>query len=308
MSDGRGSYDLLGESQKIFNKRRRLIVCIVFSGVLVLAIGLGVGIGVHKRNEQQEHQHFELADEIQLANLMQHLQDLQEIAYQNNGSRAVEFGYSASVQYVMESIQNNTPWKPWIQYFPISVWNNVEQPVLNVESPFVISLQFDTDFNLAQGFKGQVNATGTLQSVNDLGCSTSDYSNFVAGNVAVIRRGDCTFEQKINFANAVSASAIIIYNSGNGSTGMDVIQIPAIASKAPVFFLTYQLGVILSKLPNATISYYCNQAEQNFTTSNLIVDTPFGSEQDTIVVGSHLDSVAAGPGINDNGSGTSSTL
>jgi Zn-dependent M28 family amino/carboxypeptidase len=37
------------------------------------------------------------------------------------------------------------------------------------------------------------------------------------------------------------------------------------------------------------------------TTSNILADTKGGSSNDVIVVGSHLDSVPAGPGINDNG-------
>ena len=39
-------------------------------------------------------------------------------------------------------------------------------------------------------------------------------------------------------------------------------------------------------------------------TINILADTLTGDPSNTIVVGSHLDSVPAGPGINDNGSGT----
>jgi aminopeptidase S len=41
---------------------------------------------------------------------------------------------------------------------------------------------------------------------------------------------------------------------------------------------------------------------------NLIADWPGGDTADTLMVGSHLDSVTAGPGINDNGSGSSANL
>jgi len=40
-----------------------------------------------------------------------------------------------------------------------------------------------------------------------------------------------------------------------------------------------------------------------FNTTNVIVDVPGGDKDNIIVMGAHLDSVAAGPGINDNGSG-----
>jgi Zn-dependent M28 family amino/carboxypeptidase len=45
------------------------------------------------------------------------------------------------------------------------------------------------------------------------------------------------------------------------------------------------------------------------TTYNTIADAPDGGRTDrTVVVGSHLDSVAAGPGINDDGSGSAQDL
>ncbi|GAB1693845.1 M28 family peptidase [Krasilnikovia sp. M28-CT-15] len=41
---------------------------------------------------------------------------------------------------------------------------------------------------------------------------------------------------------------------------------------------------------------------------NLIADWPGGDTADTLMIGSHLDSVTAGPGINDNGSGSAANL
>lgn len=52
---------------------------------------------------------------------------------------------------------------------------------------------------------------------------------------------------------------------------------------------------------------------QTFTTSgatgyNLIADWPGGDASHVVMVGAHLDSVSAGPGINDNGSGSAGIL
>jgi aminopeptidase S len=41
---------------------------------------------------------------------------------------------------------------------------------------------------------------------------------------------------------------------------------------------------------------------------NLVADWPGGDTADTLMVGAHLDSVTAGPGINDNGSGSAANL
>ena len=49
--------------------------------------------------------------------------------------------------------------------------------------------------------------------------------------------------------------------------------------------------------------------DPNRTTVNVIADSPKGKiKGQTVVVGAHLDSVTAGPGINDNGSGSSTIL
>ncbi|TCO54098.1 M28 family peptidase [Actinocrispum wychmicini] len=45
-----------------------------------------------------------------------------------------------------------------------------------------------------------------------------------------------------------------------------------------------------------------------FVSNNLIADWPGGDVNQTIMFGAHLDSVSAGPGINDNGSGSATLL
>jgi aminopeptidase Y len=44
------------------------------------------------------------------------------------------------------------------------------------------------------------------------------------------------------------------------------------------------------------------------TTSNVLAETPGGNPDNVVMVGAHLDSVNAGPGINDNGSGSAAIL
>ncbi len=50
------------------------------------------------------------------------------------------------------------------------------------------------------------------------------------------------------------------------------------------------------------------EADLEAKTKNLIADTKQGNADETVVVGAHLDSVVAGPGINDNGSGSATIL
>jgi Zn-dependent M28 family amino/carboxypeptidase len=48
--------------------------------------------------------------------------------------------------------------------------------------------------------------------------------------------------------------------------------------------------------------------EQLAQSVNVIAETPGGDPNRTVVIGAHLDSVPAGPGINDNGSGSGAIL
>src|SRR5262249_9186360 len=47
---------------------------------------------------------------------------------------------------------------------------------------------------------------------------------------------------------------------------------------------------------------------ENLKANNVIAQTKTGSTQNVVMVGAHLDSVKAGPGINDNGSGVAAVL
>jgi Zn-dependent M28 family amino/carboxypeptidase len=43
-------------------------------------------------------------------------------------------------------------------------------------------------------------------------------------------------------------------------------------------------------------------------TANVLAETSHGDDSNVVMVGAHLDSVSAGPGINDNGSGSAAIL
>ena len=58
----------------------------------------------------------------------------------------------------------------------------------------------------------------------------------------------------------------------------------------------------------ATVDITTDTTNEARTSTNVWADTPGGDPNNVIVVGSHLDSVEAGPGINDNGTGSSFNL
>lgn len=120
-----------------------------------------------------------------------------------------------------------------------------------------------------------------------------------------------TFEQKAQNATAAGARAAIIFNEGNSAdrTGL-IAGTLGTPQSIPVIETTFAVGEELYNLraqsPTAHIT--TSTVSETRTTSNVIADTPGGRSDRTVVVGAHLDSVPDGPGINDDGSGTSVDL
>jgi Zn-dependent M28 family amino/carboxypeptidase len=152
---------------------------------------------------------------------------------------------------------------------------------------------------------------GAEPSSSTSGCEASDFTGFPAGAVALIQRGTCTFGEKAQNAATAGASAVIIFNEGqegrtetlNGTLGGPV--------SVPVIGTSFAVGEELATLANAgttTVHITTSTSSETRTTYNVIADSPKGDTSKTVVVGSHLDSVLEGPGINDDGSGTSQDL
>jgi Zn-dependent M28 family amino/carboxypeptidase len=71
---------------------------------------------------------------------------------------------------------------------------------------------------------------------------------------------------------------------------------------------TFEVGNELAGLPGAVVHLKTQVNETLGTSVNVIAETPGGDPHRTVVIGAHLDSVPAGPGINDNGSGSGGIL
>ncbi len=120
---------------------------------------------------------------------------------------------------------------------------------------------------------------------------------------------------KAQNAAAAGYDAVIIFNEGTegqedrittlfGTLGEPGTTIPVIGTSYAVGEELYDLtlaGRVVVHVETSTLS-------EIRTTSNLIAETKTGRTDRVVVVGAHLDSVTAGPGINDNGSGSSTIL
>ena len=137
----------------------------------------------------------------------------------------------------------------------------------------------------------------------------SDYPSAVAGKIALISRGTCAFGQKSALAGAAGAAAAILYNNVNGTLGGTLSPGPRPeGAYIPTIGIAQELGVgyVAAIKSGASISATINVKTeiQNMTTYNVLATTKTGERTNKLCLGAHTDSVAEGPGLNDDGSGT----
>jgi Zn-dependent M28 family amino/carboxypeptidase len=171
--------------------------------------------------------------------------------------------------------------------------------------------------------------TGTLVPTNDIvippgaepstsnsGCEPTDFTSASATEpqVALIQRGTCDFRVKAENAQAAGYDAAIIFNEGQPGreetlagtlSADDQSTIPVIGTSFAIGAELYNqvnVGTVTVRVATRT------EIRRDVPTANLLATTNTGRVDRQVVVGAHLDSVQEGPGINDNGSGSSTTL
>lgn len=142
--------------------------------------------------------------------------------------------------------------------------------------------------------------------------SKSDYPESVSGNIAFILRGTCPFGQKDALAGNAGALGVVIYNNIPGNINGTLGPSNEAGPYVPAVTISQEDSTaILAALGNGTtvqgdLSVYT--LIENVTTFNVIAQSKAGDQNNVLALGAHTDSVAAGPGINDDGSGTCGNL
>ncbi len=258
-----------------------------------------------------------LQRDVKVKNMRKHQLALQKIADANGGTRASGTpGFAASVRYVKRQLEEADYRVKQITFdFPYYQKNAPGQ--FSQSQPVIRSFVEGTDFE-TMDFSGNGSVTAVVQGVagglvlppvggSTNGCAAADFAGFTAGNIALIQRGTCTFQEKSENAVAAGASAVIIFNEGNNPGRQDAFVGTLGAPQAvPVIFVTHALGVDL-RSSAATVTVTTDTTSEIRPTYNLLAETRGDADQ-TVVVGAHLDSVVGGAGIEDNGSGSSAIL
>ena len=260
-----------------------------------------------------------LRDAVTINGVLQHERALQSIANLNGGTRASGTpGYEASAAYVKERLQR-AGYRVVEQEFTFPFFRELEDPTLTVNGE-----TYETD-NFQYSGSGEVTGDiipvsdnqippGPTPSSSNAGCEPGDFTPASAteDQIALIQRGTCDFAVKAANAQAAGYDAVIIFNEGQEGRQELLTGTLGAPVTLPVIGLSFEDGAALQALVeagtvDATVTS-STESDLDAVTKNIIATSRQGDADEQVVVGAHLDSVVEGPGINDNGSGTSQNL
>ncbi len=208
------------------------------------------------------------------------------------------------------------------QAFEFPFFNELSEPLLEQLLPdSQVYTPNDENGFFTMTYSGSGDVNGVIEAVNIMippgelpntstsGCEAMDFEDFTPGNIAIIQRGSCSFYDKAMNAQNAGASAVIIFNEGqegrtnaiNGTLGQAEFDIP-------VVFVTYEIGAALTGDSSTEVHVVTETLSEIKESYNVIAETRGGDDKNTVIIGAHLDSVMASPGINDDGSGSAAIL
>jgi Zn-dependent M28 family amino/carboxypeptidase len=290
---------------------------------LALAVGLGVllaagagGAAVERTTEPAARSAVPtkaLARAITPKRLRAHLTALEAIARRNGGTRAAgAAGYARSVDYVARQLRK-AGYRPRLNTFSFRYFRETQPTVFERVFPSARSYRSGPDF-VAMRYSGGGNVAGRIAAVDfssaSSGCEDSDFAGFTRGSVALMKRGACPFSQKARLAEARGAAAALIANDGSPGRTAPISATLFGTSSIPVLIVSSEVAAELARQPpvgTVHVRIVMTVATTSVRAANVIADLP-GRRKGVVLLGAHLDSVANGPGINDNGSGSAVVL
>ena len=259
-------------------------------------------------------------DAVTPAGITEHLTALQSIAAVHDDTRASGTeGYDQSVDYVVSRLRT-AGYSPTVQTFEFPFFRENAPSTLSQTSPDATTYDNPDDFSsMTYSASGTVtdatvvpvDTTLTPTETSTSGCEAADFPAEVDGAVALMQRGTCPFGDKVANAQTAGAVAAIVFNRGtpgNEGSVAGTLGAPQADPGIPALGASFALGQDLADPAGTTVSITSDTESEIRDTYNVLAETPGGKEKNTIQAGAHLDSVVAGPGINDNGSGSASLL
>ncbi|ROT42193.1 aminopeptidase Y [Sodiomyces alkalinus F11] len=278
-----------------------------------LAAGLWA-LGAFARNPLTPEKAVE---DIKTQELQRNLWNFNKIARDNGGNRAFGLpGYEASSDYVLERAQTrfHTTMDTWKQYFnhTFTRINDISVTGPEGEDVVVIALTYNPA-TPAEGITAPLIDT-PVDDARGSACFEDQWEGIDAtGRLALVKRGACAISDKLKLASAHGALGVILYNNspGNAITAATLGR-ENIGLLPPVGTIPLEVGTAWSARlrggEELVVKLYVDAVFEDRETWNIISETKEGDPDNVIVLGAHLDSVQAGPGVNDDGSGSGALL
>ncbi|KAF9871284.1 aminopeptidase y [Colletotrichum karsti] len=243
-----------------------------------------------------------LQELIAIDDLLAGSQKLQDIADAHEGNRAFGGGgHNATVDWLVEELEKLDYFDVYKQPFTEAFAGS--KATLTVGGAAVDARPMT--FTPAGDVSG-----APLVSVANLGCDAADYPAEVSGAVALVSRGTCNFAVKAGLAKSAGAVAAIIYNNEVGALSGTLGE--QSDAYAPVVGITQAEGAkfveAIAASEDVTVVLNVISIIEDRVNYNVIAETRGGDPDNVLMIGGHSDSVFAGPGINDDGSGTVGVL
>ena len=293
--------------------------------VLLTLLFIQIGCtGTAACDERVNNTQEKLLECVTVEGMREHLAAFQTIADENGGTRAVgTAGYDASVAYVVDRLEEAgyeaelngfeftfVPPETLQQIAPINATYKTGA-IIGTGSGAVTGPVIPVDLALGQEPWPADPSTSTS------GCEASDFDrlDFSGPNdIALVQGGACLFSVKAINADTAGAEAVIfiIKDAINIMMGLPAGKVSLLPDGSPsnltipVIGTSFPNGVVLSQ--DGSEAFVDSASPVNVIQYNVLAELPGEDDGIVVMVGAHLDSVQAGPGISDNGSGSAAIL
>ncbi|KAK9696578.1 hypothetical protein K7432_012383 [Basidiobolus ranarum] len=257
------------------------------------------------------HRSESLQRKVTLKGLLRHTDNLQKFANRNNGTRVFGGkGHQLTVDYI-HGIVKKAGYKVTLQEFSAPYSETLSEKLTINGKDYVIQAMTLTASTPKGGLTAPLvlvpNVTGEKGTA---GCEDGDFAGLdLKGKIALVERGGCAFNIKSVNSAKLGAVATVVYNNApgdfKGTLGAEA------TSKIATGGISQESGkILIDLLKSGEVKATVDIAElrEDRKTYNVIAETKGGDPTKVIMLGAHTDSVRAGPGINDNGSGTAALL
>ncbi|MFF3976683.1 M28 family metallopeptidase [Streptomyces sp. NPDC001828] len=295
------------------SRRSRTIAALAAAPVLLSLATPAVARGAHDQHGQHDQRLArklagKLVEEASGESAYRHLEAFQKIADANGGNRAAGTpGYDASAAYVYGQLKR-AGYDVSYQDFTFYESKTLRQKLTVGGRQLPTAAYKFSKSTPAGGLTAQLRAA----RVDDTpGCSLDDYaSDTFTGKIALVKRGSCTFQEKEAVAAKAGAAGIIVYNHSGTEPVQGTVESPDNAHIPAAGIGLADGEALAGRLAKGPVEVTLDVATENIAkkTRNVIAETRTGDPDSVVALGSHLDSVPAGPGINDNGSGSAGLL